>query len=82
MRKILYSAQAERTLRRIDRQTSARIRGKIAQYAEDPESLSANVKTLRGRSGKRLRIGDWRVIFTETLIVLTVERIGSRGNIY
>jgi mRNA interferase RelE/StbE len=44
--------------------------------------LRNNVTTLVGRDGKRLRIGDFRVLFTETADSIVIEEIGPRGDIY
>ena len=72
-----------RTLQRIDRATAERILLKVAQLAERPDSLGNNVRPLKSPRGlKRLRVGDWRVIFTETLVVVAVERIAPRGSAY
>jgi len=40
------------------------------------------VKPLVGVDAKRLRVGDFRVIFTETADTITVLDIGPRGGIY
>jgi mRNA interferase RelE/StbE len=70
-------------LQRIDRATGERIVLKVEQLAERPETLGNNVRALKGPGGlKRLRVGDWRVIFTETLVVIAVERIAPRGSAY
>ena len=83
IRKVEYSREALRALQRIDRATGERIVLKVEQLAARPESLANNVKALKGPDGlKRLRVGDWRVIFTETLVVIAVERIASRGAAY
>lgn len=67
----------------MDRATAKRIREKIALLAAEPEALANNVRRLKGASGLlRLRVGDWRVIYTETLVVLTVVRIAPRGSVY
>ena len=58
------------------------IRAKIEAYAADPMSQANNVKKLRGRSGIRLRVGDWRVIRDEQGQVLAVLDIGPRGRVY
>ena len=58
------------------------IRTKITQYADDPSSQANNVKTLAGVDAKRLRVGDFRVIFTETADTITILDIGPRGGIY
>jgi mRNA interferase RelE/StbE len=82
-KRIEYSRDAVRTLARIDRATSKRIRRKIEQLASEPEALANNVRALKGGGGlMRLRIGDWRVIYTEDLVVLLVVKIAPRGSAY
>jgi mRNA interferase RelE/StbE len=83
VRRIEYSRDAARTLARIDRATSRRIRDKVEQLAAEPEALAANLRALKGPGGlKRLRVGDWRVIFTETLVVISVQKVAPRGSVY
>jgi mRNA interferase RelE/StbE len=83
MRSVTYSKAAVRTLRRMPANTAQTIRSKIAQLADQPESLANNVAALRGEAGvHRLRVGDWRVIFTEDLQVVAVVRIAPRGSAY
>ncbi|HEY5721078.1 MAG TPA: type II toxin-antitoxin system RelE/ParE family toxin [Allosphingosinicella sp.] len=82
-RRIEYSRDAAATLARIDRATSKRIRRKVAQLAIEPGALANNVKALKGGGGlMRLRVGDWRVIYTEDLVVLLVVRVAPRGSAY
>ena len=61
-----------------------RIRSKILALARDPRAPNNNVKKLAGVEGFRLRVGDWRVIYTanqQTLTVLVI-RVGHRSEIY
>lgn len=81
MRQISYTRAAVRVLRRLPQNTGARIRGKIAEYAANPASQANNVKALQGRAGIRLRVGDWRVIMDDG-VVLEVLEIGPRGSVY
>ena len=82
-RRIEYSRDAIRALGRIDRKTADRIRTKIDQLARDPLLLANNVTALKGEPGlMRLRVGDWRVIYTERMMVLLVLRIAPRGSAY
>lgn len=82
-KQVEYSREAARTLARIDQATSRRIRSKVDQLAADPQSLANNVSTLKGGHGlMRLRVGDWRVIYTETLIVIAVQKVAPRGSAY
>lgn len=82
-RRVEYSREALKALQRIDRATGERIVLKLEQLASRPDSLANNVRALKGPGGfRRLRVGDWRVIFTETLVVVAVERIAPRGSAY
>lgn len=81
MRQVSYTRAAIKALTRMPADTAKRIRSKIAQYAQDPDSLANNVTALKGRNGIRLRVGDWRVIM-EDGVVLAVLDIGTRGGIY
>jgi mRNA interferase RelE/StbE len=68
---------------RMDQATSRRIRVKVEQLATDPASLANNVKWLKDSDDLyRLRIGDWRVIYTEDLLVLLVLKVAPRGSAY
>ena len=82
MRPISYTRQALKALRKMPADMAERIITKIEQYAEEPDSLSNNVKALKGREGIRLRVGDWRVIMNDEGVVLAVLEIGPRGSVY
>ena len=82
-KEVAYSRAAQKTLRRIDRKTATRIRSKVRLLASDPAALANNVTALKGEEGlMRLRVGDWRVIYTESLVVLLVLRVAPRGSAY
>ena len=81
MKDIVYAKPALRVLRRMPRNTARRIVSKIEAYAENPASQANNVTALQGRDGIRLRVGDWRVIMDDG-VVLAVLDIGPRGGIY
>jgi mRNA interferase RelE/StbE len=82
MKQISYTKAAIRALRRMPANTATLIRTKIEAYATDPASQANNVKSLKGREGIRLRVGDWRVIMDDQGNVLAVLDIGPRGGIY
>jgi len=82
MKQISYTKAAIRVLRRMPTNTAKLIRTKIEAYATDPASQANNVKSLKGRQGMRLRVGDWRVIMDDQGNVLAVLEIGPRGGIY
>src|SRR4051794_29735363 len=75
MKAITYSKDALKALRRIPANVSETIRAKVRQYAKNPASLANNVIQLKGYDGYfRLRIGDWRVIFNEDIVVMPSSR--------
>lgn len=81
MKEITYTRAAIKVLKAMPRTMAERIVAKIEDYAADPASQASNVTALKGREGIRLRVGDWRVIMRDG-VVLAVLEIGPRGSIY
>ena len=81
MKPVSFSKDAIRTLQRMPKPTAERIRAKVQAYAEDPRSQANNVKPLKGEDAIRLRVGDWRVIMRDD-VVIAVVRIAPRGSAY
>lgn len=81
MKPVSYTRSAIKALQRMPANTSARNVSKLEAYAADPASQANNVRVLKGREGVRLRVGDWRVIM-EDCVVLAVLEIGPRGSVY
>ena len=81
VRQVTYTRSALKVLRKMPANTAARIVAKVEQYAADPVVLANMVTALKGREGIRLRVGDWRVIMNDG-VVLAVLDIGPRGGIY
>ncbi|MFZ5668703.1 MAG: type II toxin-antitoxin system RelE family toxin [Pseudomonadota bacterium] len=82
MREVVYLKRARKALSSMPTPTARRIVAKIEQYAADPLSQANNVTRLQGRDGFRLRVGDWRVIFSDDGVVLAIIHIGPRGGVY
>jgi mRNA interferase RelE/StbE len=81
LKSVLYTRTAATALRKYASRAKL-IRSKIRRYADDASSQVNNVKSLVGVDAKRLRVGDFRVIFTETTDTITVLDIGPRSGIY
>ncbi len=84
MFRITYSKTATRTLRRIPANTATLIREKVIELAANPREQRSNVTMLKGRDELRLRIGDWRVIYTidDADETIKVRLIAPRGSAY
>lgn len=81
MKEITYTRAAIRVLRRMPANVATRIEAKVTEYAANPAALANNVTAMKGRDAVRLRVGDWRVIMQDG-VVLTILEIGPRGGIY
>ncbi|MEQ8405626.1 MAG: type II toxin-antitoxin system RelE/ParE family toxin [Oceanicaulis sp.] len=79
---MIYERHALKALAKMPSNTANLIRSKVDQLAENPQSLANNIKALKGRPGVfRLRVGDWRVIYRDG-VVIAVIRIAPRGAAY
>jgi mRNA interferase RelE/StbE len=82
--RVLFTKIADKTLRKLPRNTAQRIRRSLDDLATNPYAEHLDVTKLQNRPGYRLRVGDWRVIYeieNDELTVL-VLRIGLRGEVY
>jgi mRNA interferase RelE/StbE len=81
---VTYTADAIKALSGMDRAVAKRIRTKILALAQNPFAPNNNVKKLTGVEGFRLRVGDWRIVYSLQREVLTVVviRIGHRSEVY
>ena len=84
MYKLLYSKSAIKTLKKMPRNISDKIRLKIEKLSVDPFSENSNVKSLSLDSIFRLRVGNWRVIYDvyHNELQILVIKIAPRGEVY
>lgn len=73
---------AVRALRKLDPAARHRIQGAIALLAQNPRPPAA--RSLRGRPGMRVRVGDYRIIYTvhDEVCVVVVVTLGHRREVY
>jgi mRNA interferase RelE/StbE len=81
MKALRYTADALKDLKRYG-SMAARVRAAMTDYAADQAAHSNNVTQLVGATAKRMRVGDFRVIFEETAGDLLVTKIAPRGSVY
>jgi len=84
---VRYSQRARKQLAKLDAAIRQRIMAKLREYADNPAAFANNVTALRGRdaAGYRLRVGDYRAVFTlhdGSPRLLFVYRIGHRRDVY
>jgi mRNA interferase RelE/StbE len=73
---------AARALRTLDPPAQRRVRGAIALLAQDPRPPGA--RALQGRPGLRVRVGDYRIVYTvqDDVLLVVVVRLGHRRDVY
>ena len=81
MKTVRFLAPARKALIK-HRNVAERLIAKIEQYAETPQTLANVVTELKGSTAKRLRVGNFRIVFEETIDEIIVTKIGPRGSIY
>ena len=74
--KINYSRQSAKFLSKQDKITQKRIISAINKLP------AGDVRKLQGRTGYRLRVGDFRIIFDIDGNILYIDKIDNRGQIY
>lgn len=73
---------AIKALRKIDPQDQRRIQGVIALLGENPRPPGA--KALQGRDGLRVRVGNYRIIYSihDDVLLIVVVTVGHRRDVY
>jgi len=73
---------AVRALRKLAPPIRRRVQGAIALLAHDPRPPAA--RALKGRPGLRVRVGDYRIIYTihDDVLLIVVVALGHRREIY
>ena len=68
---------------KLDRPVQERVLRSLRRLAADPRA-AASVKALKGSNEYRLRVGDWRVVYTlhDDVLMVLVVRIAHRGEVY
>ena len=77
---VVLSPEAAKTLKRLNEPQKGRIINALKQLAQDPPE--GDIKSLVGRDGFRLRVGDYRLLFDIIDNQIAVHDIGLRGQIY
>ena len=78
MKEIEWKPKALRQIRKIkDQKTKNVIYDAVSPLRDFPNC--SNIKKLKDRQGYRLRVGRWRVFFTDSLTILCIEEVKKRS---
>jgi len=78
MKKIGWNSKAVRQLRKIrDPVEQARVYDSVEDLKSFPNCK--NLKKLSGRDQYRLRVGRWRILFSESLEIIEIQEVKIRN---
>lgn len=80
MKQVRYTPAASTALSSLDRAVREALAADMLAYAEDPAGF--DVIELSGYDVRRVVLGDYRVIFTETRTQIAILDLGRRDHIY
>jgi len=80
--RIVFARPAERELAKLSSEMRLRVGRAIRALEEEP--FPSSVKRLKGREEFRLRVGDYRILYSVEHVsqVLTIAAIGHRRDVY
>ena len=84
MYQLKYRRHARNYLARLPSKIKSRIVDKLHEIKENPDDPNLDVEKLKGDLGYRLRIGQYRIIYTrqKEQLIIEVVKIRPRGDIY
>ena len=80
MYKIIWDEPALEQIEKLEIVISNRIVKKIKELENEP--FTKDIKRLKGSDDFRLRVGDYRIIFSINVNLITILKVGHRKNIY
>jgi mRNA interferase RelE/StbE len=78
--KIIWDEKAYDSLNKLEANIGRRIFKKVGELSENP--FSKDIKKLKGSNNFRLRVGDYRIIFSIEKEMIQILNVGHRKNIY
>ena len=80
MFEIRWEERASKELHKLDSKVSSRIYRKVEELKNGFQSK--DIKKVKGEDRLRLRVGDYRVLFSLQNNIITLWKVGVRRNIY
>ncbi len=84
MYKLKYRRQARNYLARLPLRIKSAIVNNLHQLAANPSDPALDIDVLKGKKGFRLRVGQYRVIYTrqDDRLIIEIVKVRPRGDIY
>lgn len=81
MRQIEYTKAATKGLKKLPKNIAKSFFEGFERIAAD-DTIGLDFIKMKNEETYRLRIGKYRAIISMDMVILTVEKVGSRGDIY
>ena len=78
---LVYAKDAVKGLRKIPKADAKKVTDAFNKIAQGDER-GLDIRKLKGRDALRLRVGNYRAIYSFDLVIMSVEAIGHRKDIY
>lgn len=80
--RVLVTRSVQKQLLKLPKTATDRLQAAIDDLAHDPRP--SGVKKLKGLEGYRIRVGDYRVLYSifDDVLLVEVVKVGQRGNVY
>ena len=84
MYQLKYRRQARNYLARLPLKIKSVIVDILHELAANPNNSSLDIDSLKGEAGFRLRVGQYRILYTrqDDRLIIDVIKIRPRGDIY
>lgn len=84
MYKLKYRRQARNYLARLSFKIKFEIVEKLHELARDPDNPALDTKALTEQTVFRLRVGQFRIVYTrqEDQLIIEIVRVRPRGDVY
>ena len=80
MYNIEWKEHTVKNIENLESSIAKRILKKVEELSENP--FSKDIKKLKGSNDFRLRVGDYRIIFSIEKKTIQILKVGHRKNIY
>lgn len=84
MYNIVYDTKAFKFLKKADAKLRKTLQEKIKMLSVDPYSSQLDIKKLKGRDGYRLRVGQYRILYSvdNDIVTIYIVDIAHRKEVY
>lgn len=79
---IAFSTQASKQFKKLPPVAAQQLKTAIKNLTDNPRP--SGVKKLKGQEGYRIRVGDYRVMYSifDAVLLVEIVKVGQRGNFY